>query len=364
MKEVSIKQFKTNKYVKEINKLISLNLKNGALTNDAVLKMLSDQQNLFWLYGFSYNDVSNVDLSKLSKKVIEQISFSTITKFPEESKLPLFYNPKKIIEDAKKNSGKFKVNDEGCCIAIIDNPTQFYLHKEFKNLNYELIDYSEENTKTHFHVDGVLNNICSKNFGYGKNAKYLVYVVDWSSNEARLNSHLKALEDVYLRIKKGEKIQVVSVSNRLIDKNLENTLTANKIKKLVKKLETFSKNSCVVIDSDVFYKNKFQPVYCPLLNTVCMGNYKYSYNSQNLEFGIPINKIMPLFASKKEYKIENANNSTSWAIPVISYFYAVCKKYRNLSLAEFFSMCYNNAKIINKVKIVDFEQVIKNIVKK
>lgn len=362
MKELTFEEFIKFDYLKDISKLILNKVKNGVLTDEAVLELLKDRENLFWLYGFAYADVSNIDLSKLSYDVFTLIPFSTHTKFPTKNKLPNFFDPEKYINQAMNSCYRFDVCDKNCKIAIIDNPTQFYLHEQFKDLNCEIIDYSKENTETHFHADGVLGNIASKNFGYGHDAKYLIYVVDWDSSESRLESHLKALEDVYKRIQNEEKIQVVSISNMLIDRELEQTKTAKRINEMVEILSNNPYYRCEVVDSIKFSSSGFQPIYINSLDDVCKDNYKYSYYSEKNRFGIPINKIEPLFSTTNGYKLTTNSISVSWAIPILSYFYAVCRQYKDFSFDDYVKFCKNNfITNNNNVQIVDFELIIKKI---
>ncbi len=362
MKKITIDEFIKFDYIDELNKEILSSVVDGKLSDEALLNLYNDKKRLFSMYGFFYSDVSKIDLSGISAEVFNKIAFSTYTKFPDKTKLPKFFDAKKLIQKSKQDCFRFKVDDKNCTIAIIDNPTQFYLHDEFKDINYEIIDYSDKNDKAHFHTEGVLSNICSKNLGYGQKAKYLVYVVNWESPETRQESHLKALQDIYSRIENGEKVSVVSISNILIDRALAETETASKNNEMVEKLYNNSYCRCVVVDSTVFHKNGFQPVYCNMLDEVNKNNFKYSYDKNTMLFGVPINKIEPLFGSTNGYAIKTNSMSSSWAIPIFSYFYAVCRQHGDISLEEYINICKSNCiENDNQVKITDFESVVEKV---
>lgn len=359
MKEITLEEYVKFDHIKDINNAIIENAENQKLTVEIVEKLLQDKELMFWMYGFEYSDVSSLDLSELSFDVFKKIPFSTYTKFPEISKLPKYFNPQKVVSQAMEDCYRFDVEDKNCTIAIIDNPTQFYLHEQFKDLKHEIIDYSQKNAEAHFHVDGVLSNIASVKFGYGHNAKYLVYVVDWNSHQSRLESHLKALQNVYDRIVNGEKIQVVSISNLLIEKELEKTETAKQVMEMVEVLKNNPYYKCQVVDSMLFHKSGFQPIYCDMLDKPTEENYKYSYNKIEMPLGVPINKIEPLFGTVDGYKIKTNSSSSSWAIPILSYFYAVCRQYGDLSFDDYVALCSNTInENKNGVKIVNFELVV------
>ena len=361
MDRVTISGMQKMNYIKELNDIIKANVVDGKLTDESIRKMVGDidgGMTMFARYGFCYSDVSNIDLSEISYHVFNYIPFSTYTKFPEKVKLPKYFNPEKIFSYAMKNCYRFKVDDKKCNIAIIDNPTQFYIHEQFEDVKYEIIKFGE-NDEIHFHAEGVLSNITSKDFGYGQGAKYLLYSNYWNENVGRMESHLKALQDVYKRIKNGEKIPVVSISSILIEKRFEDTECVRQIREMVEILKNNPYCRCEVVDSMKFYYSGFQPIYVNSLDEICKDNYKYSYNSERTPLGVPINKIEPLFSTTNGYRVASNSDSVSWAIPIVSYFYAVCRQYGDLSFDDYVKVCKNNLiENNNGVQIVDFESVV------
>ena len=116
---------------------------------------------------------------------------------------------------------------------------------------------------------------------------------------------------------------------------------------------------CEVVDSMKFYYSGFQPIYVNSLDEICKDNYKYSYNSERTPLGVPINKIEPLFSTTNGYRVASNSDSVSWAIPIVSYFYAVCRQYGDLSFDDYVKVCKNNLiENNNGVQIVDFESVV------
>ena len=359
MKEVSLEEFSNKSYIKNIEKLVNSCLIDGKLTDNGVDTLYNNP--MFRMYGISYMDVSHIDFSELSRESFNKISFSTYTKFSDnESKLGRFRGKNEIVKDAIKNAGSFKIDDKNVSMAIIDNPTQFYKHKEFAEVNYSLTDYSNSDD-AHFHLDGVMGSVASKNFGVGNKAKYHIYTVDWSSAESRIESYIKALKDVEFKINNGEKIPVISISNKLIEEELQETESAQYLKMLVEQLKNNKNCSCEVISSEKFYDCNFAPANCEIMDPLDIDNYKVQYGD-NSSLGVITNKVLPLFGSTDEYKIEVGSGATSWAIPVVSYFYAVCRQYADLSFEDFVNISRENCKVnSNSVKIVDFQSVVENV---
>jgi len=229
-----------------------------------------------------------------------------------------------------------------------------------KWIDYELIDYSQPDADTHFHMDGVLNNIVGKTNGYARNSKLLLYVVDWNSVEARANSHLKALKDVYARIENGETIQVVSISNMLIDRAINGSETEKEILSMVEKLKNNPHCRCEVVDSVVF--GQFAPVSSDVLDDCNnIDNYKLPFWCSKCRGAIIVNNIRPEFGSSDGYVIETEIGA-SWAIPQLAYLYAVSRQYGNYSIEEFMEMAYKYC-IPNKqnINVLNVEKLMSTI---
>lgn len=333
-------KFSQEKYIKNILIKINENLIDGYLTGQGIEKLLQD--NLFRIWGVQYQNVKHIDFSNLTKDDFDKIAFSSSTLFPDN--MPQFFDKNKILSFKRFN---FIDNDEDVCLAIIDNPSQFFLHKLFKDKNIELVDFSAKSDQTHFHMEGVLSNI----FKYANNPNIIAYTISWKH---RHETVLKALKDVFNRITNGQKIYTVSISNALTD---ESTSLAIKkqIEKMVAKLKQVD---CEVIDSFKFFRDlNFSAADKPMFAKEQASLYRYTFNTPN-KIGVPVSRVITEFGSKNGFAISSSGQS--WAIPVVAYFYAYCKsKDKGLTIEDFSKFCdMCSKKTKNCDKIVDFKELV------
>lgn len=94
-------------------------------------------------------DLSQMDLRNISIEVLKKADFNTATKWPEQDRLPIGFNPEKVI-DIAKDSGlgiqklhKKGIDGRGIKVAIIDQSLssekgEFMPHQEFAD---NLVDY-------------------------------------------------------------------------------------------------------------------------------------------------------------------------------------------------------------------------------
>lgn len=349
MKKQTLKDMKNSSLVKDLHDELCKVLDGGFLTRGGLDKLLGNQ--LFRIWGIEYQDVSDINFSKLDKTDFNDIPFGSTTKFPKKSMLPADFEPNKILQKSYKRASNF--DDSKVCMALIDNPTQLFEHREFENLNYELVDYSQED-KTHFHMECVLANIASRSFGYAKDAKFVLYCRHYKDKEV---GYLKALQDVLSRIKKGQKIQVVSISNLLFMPEIKGTELEKDLERVIKDL---NEHDCQVIDSMKFAQSGFSPLRLPLLSKESDENYVYSvYNPNKFGLGVKTSNVLPEFATKNGY-VADCMAGVSYAIPTVSYFYALFKtRHPRATFEKYISLCQKYAKPNNSgVKIVDFERVV------
>lgn len=333
-------KFSQEEYIKNLLSKVNENLIDGSLTHESVSNL--SQDNLFSIWGIQYQNVKHIDFSHLTKEDFDKIPFSSSTLFSD--KMPKFFDKDKILAFKYFNLIE---DDEDVCLAIIDNPTQFYLHDFFKNKNIELVDYSAKSNETHFHMEGVLCNI----FRYANNPKIIAYTKSWKK---RGESVLKALKDIYKRIKNGQPIHAISISNPLIDNNTKPE-TQNQIENMVEKLKQVD---CEVIDVHKFFRElNCSAADKPMFAQEQLTSYKYTFNTPN-KIGIPISRVITEFGSKNGFAISGGGQS--WAIPIVAYFYAYCKSKNNeLTLENFAELCDKcSKKTKNCEKIIDFKKLI------
>ena len=333
-------KFAKEQYIQDILTKVNDSLLNGSLTHEGIDSL--SQDNLFRIWGVQYQNVKHIDFSMLTKDDFDKMPFSSSTQFPEQ--MPKFFDKNKILSFEHLN---FIDDDQNVCFAIIDNPTQFYIHAFFKNKNIEFVDYSAKTDETHFHMEGVLSNI----YKYASNPKIIAYSISWKN---RPESVLKALKDVYKRIKNGQEIHAVSISNTLTDNN-----TKEKLKKQIEEMvEKLKQIDCEVIDSFKFFRElNFTAADKPMFAKEYISSYKYTFNTPN-KIGVPVSRVITEFGSKNGFAISGSGQS--WAIPIVAYFYAYRKnKDKNLSIENFAKLCeICSQRTKNCERIIDFKKVV------
>ena len=82
------------------------------------------------IWGVTYSDISELDLSGFSKEEMLRLNFSLLTKWPSKDKMPKGFNPEKIIEERKYFKGfgidelhEKGIDGTGVTIAYIDTPS-------------------------------------------------------------------------------------------------------------------------------------------------------------------------------------------------------------------------------------------------
>lgn len=341
MIKFSNKLFQNETYIKENLEKLNAVLIDGCLTSEGLDQLLKDE--LFRIWGVQYQDVSHVNFSKLKRDDFDRIPFSSSTNFSQ--KMPKYFDKNKLLTFDHSDVVQ---DDTSVCMAVIDNPTQFFQHQFYHDKNIEFVDFSARKDETHFHMEGVLSNI----FKYANNPKIVAYSICWKK---RHECVLKSLKDVLKRIKHGQKIHVVSISNRLIDERTKEK-TKKQILKLVEKLKVVD---CEVLDSQKMVQELgLSAAHKSIFEKESLENYVFTFNLPN-KIGVPVSRVITEFGDKNGFAVSGSGQS--WAIPIVAYFYALCKsKNLNLKIEQFSKLCAETAKT-NKhgEKIVDFEEVLK-----
>lgn len=341
MKTFSNETFQKEQYIHDLKTKLNSVLVDGFLTHEGLEELSKD--NLFRIWGVQYQDVRDVDFSKLKKDDFDKLPFSSSTIFPE--KMPKFFDKNKLLTFMPAN---FVRDDKDVCMAVIDNPTQFQFHEFYKGKRIEFVNFSAKNDEAHFHMEGVLSNI----FKYAKNPKIIAYSISWRK---RHESVLKALKDGFKRIEKGQQIHVVSISNRLTD---ERTKERTRLK-IIEMVENLKQKDCEVVDSAKFFQElNFTAAHKSMFAEEKLENYEFTFNTPG-KLGVPVSRVITELGDKNGFAISGSGQS--WAIPIVSYFYALCKsKNPNLKIEQFSQVCEKTAKTNKRgEKIVDFEEVLK-----
>lgn len=336
-------------------------------------------------HGLCYADLSKCDLSKVPIELLYRISFSTMTKWPPQDKLPKGFYPDKIIEKAKtfKGLGVEKLHEhgitgKGVTIAYIDWPFDVE-HVEFKGQNIEYVSMCED--EYNFHGYSVAGLLMGKNIGIAKDIKLLYYATGYYPKtgkdpvEYAIVSKLKSLQDIIKRLKNNEDISAVGMSSSiryiityfLKDKEKQKYYL-NIFNKMKQKLEDFNvpliDTSILVNGSGFIYSFKIDPT----LSNDDLDNYfsleKPSANENKMVSVIDADKCLPLAYTKDGYKYENFVGSGSWCMPQIVGLYALSKQVdKEISFEEFTQIAHNTAQKPNShgVRMIDSVKMVKEV---
>lgn len=327
--------------------------------SDSDLKKVKDIRN-FHIFGFCYIDLTEYDFSSCSLSNFNTINFNTKTVFPKKDKLPKDFNLNYISKALKKKPLKDKFFDGDCSLAVIDNPAELE-HEIYKNVKIQFVPYQNKKDEPHFHMHGVLSNII---LNYDTtNLQLIVYTHSWAK---RAEDNLKALKDVEKRIKNGQKIFAVSISDWLLD---ENRFEPDLLLKLKKQIEKLQKLDCTVIDSQVALKTKaFQSYFNQNTKQVELGYIGEQSAEQAIE-NIKKNgsMLMPAYSIYADCETTNGYVADfcpgwSWIIPQIAYLYCQTKIKYNIDYDTFVKMLTQSYTLNKKgVRVFNFRKFKNNL---
>ncbi len=183
-----------------------------------VLRDTNDLNKFDSFWGFADVSLVNLDLRQY-KKLLDDMPFDSLTKWPEPNMLPEGFNPARLLEKGK-NPGlgirglhKQGINGKGVGIAVIDQP----LLKEHQEYSDQLVYYKElevEGVPIQMHGPPVCSIAVGKTCGVAPKALLYYYAVPpwkWTDNKpwADVLDEIIAFNKT---LKDSEKIRVVSIS--------------------------------------------------------------------------------------------------------------------------------------------------------
>jgi len=360
-------------------KVEAYELIDSAIKNNVFQVKEKDNLEVFYqdmklMWGAFGLDLSDLDLSKIPTEKLLRIPFSTLTKWPTKDKLPKDFNPKEIINNAKKYIGmgveklhENNINGLGTTIAYIDKPFNVN-HCEFVGQN---IEYKTKSQQEDFHGGAVASRVIGKNSGIAKKAKLIYYGIDqnlikddfWSSI---VEDALNALKDVVKRAENNENIDVIGMSSS-IEFQITHVENKNKREKYQSDFEKVKKQldnlNIPLIDSNAFFRNGF--AYAFRINPKTSNdneNYVSRFGSKSvcvLEGG----KTIPVPYADEGYQYENSIGCASWSIPQVVGLYALAKQVnKETTFEDFARTCKETAQTNDKgVKILNSVEMIKQI---
>ena len=316
----------------------------------------------FVVYG---ENISDLDFSN-QKDALDFLTFDNRAIFPNIDKLPLGFDPNKILEEGKnpglgiRNLHKKGITGKGINVAIIDQRLNTQ-HLEFKDnlINYRDCFLSSFENNADFHGNAVSSLLCGKSIGVSPDVK-LVYFATSSMlgepNEKPLlqgdrkiyvSSYIKALKRILFINSKlsseRERFSVVSINLAGLHNNQEYT-------ELIKEL--ISKGVFVIsCDSRIFYDGKS---FCTLdrkinsnpddINSYLPG---YWWKNKSLENCLLIpagGRTVAGYFGHNNYIYIGAGAGMSWSTPYLAGVYALMKQvYFNITPKLFWDICFKTS---------------------
>lgn len=315
----------------------------------------------FVVYG---KNISDLDFSN-KKDALDFLTFDNRVVFPNTNKLPLGFDPNKILEEGKnpglgiRNLHKKGITGKGINVAIIDQRLDTQ-HLEFKDnlINYEDYFLSPFNeNEANFHGNAVSSLLCGKSIGVSPDVKlvYFATSIYGEPNEKPLlqgdikiyfSSYIKALKRILFinsKLPESERISVVSISWGRLHYNQECT-------ELIKEL--ISKDVFVIsCDSRIFYDGKS---FCTLdrkinsnpddINSYLPG---YWWKNKSLENRLLIpagGRTIAGYFGHDNYIYTGAGAGMSWSTPYLAGVYALMKQvYFNITPKLFWDICFKTS---------------------
>jgi subtilisin family serine protease len=183
-----------------------------------VLRDTNDLNKVESFWGFSNLSLVNLDLRSY-KKLLDEMPFDSLTKWPEPNKLPAGFNPADLLEKGKNPGLGIKklheqgIDGRGIGIAIIDQPL-LKNHIEYADriMKYEAIEV--QGVDIQMHGPPVCSIAVGKTCGVAPKASLYYYAVPpwkWLDNKPWADTLDKIIE-FNKGLKESEKIRVVSIS--------------------------------------------------------------------------------------------------------------------------------------------------------
>jgi serine protease AprX len=183
-----------------------------------VLRDTNDLNKFDSFWGFANMSLANLDL-RGHKKLLDDMPFDTLTKWPEPNRLPEGFQPADLLEKGKNPGLSIRklqeedIDGKGIGIAIIDQP----LLKNHIEYGDSIVHYEEievQGVEVQMHGPPVASIAVGKTCGVAPKASLYYYAVPpwkWLDNKPWADTLNKIIE-LNKGLKESEKIRVVSIS--------------------------------------------------------------------------------------------------------------------------------------------------------
>jgi len=274
-----------------------------------------DKFDSFW--GFANVSLANLDLRK-HKKLLDNMPFDSLTKWPELNKLPEGFDPARMLEEGKNPGlGIRKLHTEGIDgkgigIAIIDQPL-LKNHIEYKDriVRYEEIDV--KGVEVQMHGPPVCSIAVGKTCGVAPKASLYYYAVPawkWLGNKPWADT-LNKIVKLNKGLKESEKIRVVSISLGAFSQRPDFDLWKRAV-------ENANQNGILVVTCDPTFlklvmskRKENEPADLP-------SSYEAIFNRANADLLVLTgNRTIASYKGPDVYSYER-QGGLSWAVPYLA----------------------------------------------
>ena len=183
-----------------------------------VLRDIDDLNKFDSFWGFAGVSLVNLDLRR-HKKLLNEMPFDSLTKWPEPNKLPAGFNPADLLEKGKYPGLRIKklhdqgIDGRGIGIAIIDQPL-LKNHIEYADRLTLYEEIEVQGVEIQMHGPPVCSIAVGKTCGVAPKASLYYYAAPswkWHDNRPWADTLNKIIE-LNKGLKESEKIRVVSKS--------------------------------------------------------------------------------------------------------------------------------------------------------
>ena len=183
-----------------------------------VLRDTNDLDKIDSFWGFADVSLVNLDLRE-HKKLLDDMPFDSLTKWPEPNKLPQGFQPADLLEKGKNPGLGIRklhekgIDGKGIGIAIIDQPL-LKNHIEYKDRIVHYKEIEVQGVDIQMHGPPVCSIAVGKSCGVAPKASLYYYAVPlwkWLDNKPWADTLNKIIE-LNKSLRESEKIRVVSIS--------------------------------------------------------------------------------------------------------------------------------------------------------
>jgi hypothetical protein len=185
--------------------------------NKVVLRSNDDLRKIDKFQGFQNISLFRLDLRD-KIELIDTMTFDTLTEWPSEDKLPVGFNPAKLLKEGK-NPGlgisslhEKGIDGSGVGIAIIDQPLLLG-HEEYTSRIIRYDATGLDGFSPQMHGSPVASIAVGKNIGVAPGASLTYFAVPmWESDNASYINALRSIFELNKSLPAKEKIRIVSIS--------------------------------------------------------------------------------------------------------------------------------------------------------